>query len=81
MGSGVMSSRFGRSGFAPYTDDDEANTTRRTPASRAVSRMLRVPVTFDSLLVSGSCTERGTEGRAAWWKTTSQPLTALWARS
>ncbi len=38
-------------------------------------------MTFVALLVSGSWTERGTDGSAAWWKTTSQPATALLARS
>ena len=38
-------------------------------------------MTLTALLVSGSWIERGTEGSAAWWKTTSQPWTALWARS
>ena len=30
-------------------------------------------MTLVALLVSGSWTDRGTEGSAAWWKTTSQP--------
>ena len=38
-------------------------------------------MTFAALLVSGSWTERGTDGSAAWWSTTSQPRTALWTRS
>ena len=31
--------------------------------------------------VIGSCTERGTDGIAAWWSTKSMPLTARWATS
>ena len=34
-----------------------------------------------SLVVSGSWTERGTDGRAARWITKSMPFTALCARS
>ena len=30
-----------------------------------------------ALLVSGSCTERGTDGSAAWCSSTSQPRTAV----
>lgn len=80
-GRGMRSSRFGSSGFLPYTDDEDADTTRRTPASLAASSTLSVPITLVALLVSGSWTDRGTDGRAAWWKTTSQPRTALWTRS
>ena len=38
-------------------------------------------ITFAALLVNGSCTERGTDGIAASWKTISQPRTAACARS
>jgi hypothetical protein len=64
---------LGRSGVAPYTEDEEAKTTRRTPLSRAASMTLSVPITFDELLVSGSWIERGTEGIAAWCSTMSMP--------
>ena len=81
MGIVCRSSRLGSAGFAPYTDDEDAKTTRRTPLSRAASSTLSVPMTFEALLVSGSRTERGTDGRAAWCRTTSHPRTAVWARS
>src|SRR3990167_6012357 len=57
-------------------DEDEAYTTRRTPASRAASRRFSVPVTLFSFAPSGSSTERGTERMAAWWKITSTPRAA-----
>src|SRR5436189_66045 len=38
--------------------------------------MFTVPVAFAAWLAWGSRTERGTEGSAASWKTTSQPRTA-----
>ena len=60
---------------------EDANTTRRTPASRAASRTLSVPSTLTALEVSGSWIERGTEGSAPWWKTTSTPRTAAVTRS
>ena len=40
-----------------------------------------MPVTFVALLVSGSWTERGTDGSAAWWSTTSQPRTRRCGRA
>ena len=40
-----------------------------------------VDVVLTALVVSGSCTERGTDGSAPWWKTSSTPRTALWTRS
>ena len=42
---------------------------RRTPAKRAASSMLIVAVGPLSCDASGSRTERGTLGIAAWWKT------------
>ena len=44
--------------------------------SAAAQSMLSVPRMLISLVVKGSSTERGTDGRAAWWKTTSTPSTA-----
>ena len=55
--------------------------TRRTPSSRAASSTLSVPSTFTAPVVSGSCTERGTDGSAPWWNTTSTPRVALCTRS
>src|SRR5256884_455880 len=52
-----------------------------TPASRAASSTFRVPVTFTAFVVSGSWTERGTDGSAASCRTASQPRTAWCARS
>src|SRR3990172_1354308 len=57
-------------------DEDEAYTTRRTPASRAAVRRFSVPVTLFSFAPSGSSTDRGTERMAAWWKITSTPRAA-----
>ena len=54
IGATGWSSRFGSCGFEPYTDDEDAYTTRRTPASRAASRTFSVPVTFTAFVVSGS---------------------------
>ena len=45
------------------------------------SQIFWLTVTFVALLVRGSCTDRGTEGRAAWWQTISVPRTALCTRS
>jgi len=56
-------------------------TTLRVPASRAASTTFSVPVTLTSLVVSGSCTERGTDGRAARWIMHSTPFVAAWVRS
>src|SRR5689334_22559585 len=65
IGAGGCSSHFGSGGSSPYTDDDEAYTTRRTPARRAASSTVRVPLTLWSLAPSGSSTERGTDRMAA----------------
>ena len=40
-----------------------------------------MPSTLTAVDVSGSCTERGTEPSAPWWKTISTPRTAVWTRS
>src|SRR5262245_54755027 len=74
-------SRLGIPGALPYTELEDAKTTRRTPASRAASRTLSVPSTFTALEVSGSWMDLGTEGIAPWWKTTSTPFTAAATRS
>jgi hypothetical protein len=62
IGSGNCDSARGSSPPLPYTDDEEAFTTRRTASSRAASSTLSVPSTLTAVVVSGSCTERGTEG-------------------
>src|ERR671911_770951 len=81
IGSGACVSTRGSSPLLPYTDDDDALTMRRTPSSRAARSTLSVPSTLTAVVVSGSCTERGTDGSAPWWKTTSAPRTAAWTRS
>ena len=60
-----MVSTFGRTSLSPYSDDDDANTNRWTPAARAAIRRFSVPFTLTALLFSGSSMERGTEGIAA----------------
>ena len=72
-----MSSRFGRTSVSPYADDDAAYTRRRTPASRAATRTASVASTLARCDVSGSATDRGTDGIAAWCRTTSTPATAV----
>ena len=67
---------MGNSGFAPYTEDDDAYTTRGTPAVRAACRTCSVPVTLFSLAPRGSATDRGTDRMAAWWKMTFAPAAA-----
>jgi len=64
--------------WMPYTDEDEAMTTRSVLASRAASTTLSVPVTLTALVASGSCTERGTDGRAARWIMPLAPYVAAW---
>src|ERR1041385_1751945 len=56
-----MSSCFGSVGVFPYADEDPANTSRRTPASRAATRTLTVASTFARFDVIGSFTDRGTD--------------------
>ena len=76
MGAAGWSSRLGRSGRSPYTDDDDAYTTRATRARRAASSTWSVPVTLFALAPRGSFTDRGTDRIAAWWKTTPTPRVA-----
>src|SRR5262244_4106857 len=77
MGAVGCSSRLGRSGRSPYTDDEEAYTTRGFFFWRAAAtKTCSVPVTFEALAPRGSATERGTERMAAWWKTAVTPWTA-----
>ena len=77
MGAVGWSSRLGRSGRSPYTEDEDAYTTRGFFFWRAAAtRTWSVPVTFEALAPSGSATERGTERIAAWWKTAVTPRTA-----
>ena len=64
-----MSSRFGSVGVLPYSDDEPAKTSRLTPASRAATRMFSVASMFARFDVTGSFTDRGTEGIAAWCST------------
>ena len=40
-----------------------------SPASRAAIRRFSVPVMLHSCVSTGSATERGTDGTAAWWST------------
>src|SRR5205823_7924323 len=61
---------------SPYTDDDDAYTTRATRARRAASSTWSVPVTLFALAPRGSFTDRGTDRIAAWWKTTRTPRVA-----
>jgi hypothetical protein len=67
IGSVGADSWRGSDPVLPYTDDDDANTTRRASSSRAASSTLSVPSTVTALVVSGSWSERGTEGSAPWW--------------
>src|SRR6478752_2132305 len=60
----------------PYTLLEDANTTRRTPASRASVSTLSVPSTLAAFDARGSATERATAPNAPRWKTTSTPATA-----
>ena len=69
-------SGVGTSSAPPYTLLDDANTTRRTPASRASVSTLSVPSTFAAFDARGSATERATAPSAPRWKTTSTPATA-----
>src|SRR5574341_889295 len=49
-----MSSVLGRPATSPYTDEEEAYTTRRVPAARAAWSRVRVPQTLTALVGSGS---------------------------
>ena len=65
----TISTRFGIPSPEPYTDDDDANTTRLMPASLEASSTFSVPPMLTSLVVIGSSIERGTEGSAPWCRT------------
>ena len=66
MGAVGWSSRLGRSGRSPYTDEDEAYTTRGFFfCFAAATRRCSTPVTLEELAPSGSSTERGTDRSAA----------------
>src|SRR5512139_2008172 len=64
-----ISSRFGSVGVSPYADEDPAYTRRLTPASRAATSTFKVASMFDRFDVTGSDTDRGTDGMAAWCST------------
>jgi hypothetical protein len=64
-GRPVLSSTCGIVRASPYTELDDAYTTRRAPASRAATSTLRNPSTFTWLLLKGSASDRGTEASAA----------------
>src|SRR5829696_9880582 len=64
-----MSSRLGSVGVLPYADDEPANTSRLTWASRAATSTLSVASTLARFDAIGSLTERGTDGIAAWCRT------------
>ena len=51
--------------------------TRRTPAARAATSRLSVASTQLRFVATGSATERGTDAKAASWKTISTPAQAL----
>jgi hypothetical protein len=57
---------LGSSGRSPYTEDDDAYTTRGFFfCFEAAWRTFMVPVTFAALQPRGSATDRGTERMAA----------------
>ena len=60
-----MSSCFGSVGVLPYADEDPANTTRCTPASREATSTFSVASTLARFDVMGSLIDRGTDGSAA----------------
>src|SRR5258708_28244878 len=72
-GFGGMSSCLGSSRVLPYSDEEPANTSRFTPASRAATRTFSVATALALLDVMGSFTDRGTDGIAAWCRTESMP--------
>src|SRR5918994_4140513 len=71
-----MVSTFGRVGVSPYAEEEPAYNTLFTCASRAAMSTFSVASMLATWEVSGSCTERGTDGIAAWWSTKSTPSTA-----
>ena len=64
-----MSSCFGSVGESPYADDEPAKTRRLTPASRAATSTFSVASMLARFDVTGSLTDRGTDGIAAWCRT------------
>src|SRR3984885_15393792 len=80
---GAMSSRFGRVGLAPYTDEDDDTMTWGKPPRRAASSTIMVPVALTWWVAMGSANERGTDARAARWTTASAPVMTLssWSAS
>ena len=45
--SASVSSTLGNTGWSPYTDEEDAYTTRFIPSSLAANNRLRKPLTFD----------------------------------
>ena len=68
-GSSGVSSRVGSTAVLPYTEEDPANTSLRTPASRAATSRFSVASTLARWQNTGSATDRGTDGMAAWCST------------
>jgi hypothetical protein len=60
MLTGELADRVGR-----QREEEEANTNRRTPSSRAAISICSVPSTLTACDVNGSAIERGTDGSAA----------------
>ena len=77
LGRSGADSGVGTISAPPYTLLDDANTTRRTPASADPLSTARVPWTLTVSVVSGSATERGTAPSAPSWNTSSVPATAV----
>ena len=75
MGWGRSVSSLG-GGWSPAAAFDEANTNRRTPASRAASSSPTDHATLASNVPSGSRTESSIPARAARWTMASAPSTA-----
>src|SRR3989338_10858190 len=63
-----MDSRRGSFFWSPYTEEEDANTTRFVLLSFAARNTFTVPVIFTSDVPTGSVTEVGTRGTAARWK-------------
>ena len=61
---------------APYIEQEEANTNRRTPASRAARARAIVPSRFTSYVHSGFRSPSGSFESAARWTTASNPPSA-----
>ena len=75
-GRGTSDSCVGVTRWSPYTDEDDAKTICRTPASRQASRTASVPTTLTACVRAGSVIDRGTDDSAARWTTASAPRTA-----